>query len=128
VRRGKLPIRAGVALAKPLRAPVRTYEAGERPTSEVVQSSEKYRAIGGEMYARMNADKVKALRARRGMTRKDLADAAGISVATARNAERKVTVRASTVWKIARVFGLEARDIARPVRRPSERPRLYLVR
>jgi transcriptional regulator with XRE-family HTH domain len=79
------------------------------------------------MYARMNADKVKALRARRGMSRKDLADAAGISLSTARNAERGAMVRGRTVRKVAGVFGLRPQDIARPVRRRAGRPRLYLV-
>jgi DNA-binding XRE family transcriptional regulator len=80
------------------------------------------------MYARMNADKVKALRARRGMSRKDLAAAADISLETVKNAERKATVQAATVWKVARVFGLEARDIARPAHRPADRQHLRVVR
>jgi transcriptional regulator with XRE-family HTH domain len=80
------------------------------------------------MYARMYADKVKELRRRRGMGTRDLAIAAEISASTARRAERGAPVRAETVWKVAGVFGLEAQDIARPYRRPADRPRLYLVR
>ena len=79
------------------------------------------------MYARMNADKVRQLRARHGMSRKELADAAGICAATARNAERRGAVRYSTAWKVAGVFGLHPRDIARPGYRPGSRPQLYLV-
>jgi transcriptional regulator with XRE-family HTH domain len=80
------------------------------------------------MYAVMDADKVKQLRARNGMTRKDLADAAGISLSTARNVERKTMVTGATVWKVAGVFGLRPQDIARPVRRPADRPDLRVVR
>jgi transcriptional regulator with XRE-family HTH domain len=80
------------------------------------------------MYARMNVDKVKQLRARHGMSRKDLADAAGISLSTARRVERKATVQAATVWKVAGVFGLHPQDIARPAYRPSDRQHLRVVR
>ena len=77
------------------------------------------------MYARMDADKVRALRVRRGMCWRDLADAVGISEATARSVEREEAhVQKSTAKKVARVFGLEARNIARP----ASQPYLRLVR
>lgn len=79
------------------------------------------------MYAVMNSNRVRQLRKQRGMNRRDLATQAGISESTARRVERGSPVQASTVWKVAGVFGLEARDIARPVHQRVGRARLYLV-
>ena len=73
------------------------------------------------MYAVMNSERVRKLREEKGMSRRDLADAAGISESTARNAERAAVVASATAWKVASVFGLEARDIARPVDWPADR-------
>ena len=66
------------------------------------------------MYAIMYADKVKELREEKGLSRRGLAVAAGISESTARSVEREAAVQAKMAWKVARVFGVEARQIVRP--------------
>ena len=66
------------------------------------------------MYAVMYADKVKELREEKGLSRRGLAAAAGISESTARSVEREAAVQSATAWKVACVFGVEGRDIARP--------------
>jgi transcriptional regulator with XRE-family HTH domain len=82
------------------------------------------------VYGVMNADKVRQLRARKGMSKRDLAIAAGVSESTARRVELGARVQGETAWKVAGVFGLHPRDIGRPYRRPADRSkaRLYLVR
>jgi DNA-binding XRE family transcriptional regulator len=121
VRREGLPTRAaavarlGSLPAKPLsRAPI-VYEPSEGTTSAAdILSDWTIHENGGEMYAVMYADKVKELREEKGLSRRGLAVAAGISESTARSVEREAAVQSATAWKVARVFGVEGRDIARP--------------
>ena len=53
------------------------------------------------MYIEMYGDKVQELRSARGMSRRDLAAAAGISRSTARRAERAEPVRVRTAKAVA---------------------------
>jgi len=53
------------------------------------------------MYVEMHGDKVQELRSARGMSRRDLAAAAGISLSTAWRAERAEPVRVSTAKAVA---------------------------
>jgi transcriptional regulator with XRE-family HTH domain len=80
------------------------------------------------VYGVMNSKRVRELRRREGMSRRDLAIAAGISPSTARRVERGARVQGATAWKVAGVFGLHPHDIARPADWPADGPRLYLVR
>jgi len=80
------------------------------------------------VYGVVNSERVRQLRKREGMSKRDLAIAAGISLSTARRVERGAPVQPETVWKVAGVFGLHPQDIARAVRRPAERRGLHLVR
>ncbi len=57
------------------------------------------------MYVELYSERVKALREEQGMTKRDLAEAAGISKTTARNAERGLPVRSKTARKVAAALG-----------------------
>ena len=71
------------------------------------------------MYVELYAEKVRALREERGMSKRDLAAAAGISTTTARNAERGEPVRTKTARRVAVALGV--RPLQR-LGRPSHRP------
>jgi transcriptional regulator with XRE-family HTH domain len=71
------------------------------------------------MYVELYAERVKALREERGMTRRDLAGAAGVSPKTAGNAERSEPVRSKTARKVAVAFG---GDPPQRLGHPSQRP------
>ncbi len=58
------------------------------------------------MYVELYAEQVRALREERGMTKQDLAVAAGISKKTARNAERGEPVRTQTARRVAEALGV----------------------
>ena len=58
------------------------------------------------MYVELYPEKVKALREEQGMTKRDLAVAAGISKKTARNAERGEPVRTKTARSVATALGV----------------------
>jgi transcriptional regulator with XRE-family HTH domain len=51
-------------------------------------------------------ERVKALREEQGMTKRDLAEAAGISMTTARNAERGEPVRTKAARGVATALGV----------------------
>jgi transcriptional regulator with XRE-family HTH domain len=71
------------------------------------------------VYGKLLPERVKNLREERGMTKRDLAVAAGISATTARNAERGEPVRSKTASKVARALGVEpTQRLDRPARRP----------
>ena len=53
------------------------------------------------MYVEMHSDKVQELRSARGMSRRDLAAAAGISLSAARRVERAEPVRVRTAKAVA---------------------------
>ncbi len=59
------------------------------------------------MYVELYGERVKALREEQGMTKRDLAVAAGVSPKTARNAERGVPVRTKTARKVARALEVD---------------------
>ena len=61
----------------------------------------------GNTYIEMYPEKVKTLREDKGMSRRDLADAAGISVATARKAERGGRVAKGTARRVILALGEE---------------------
>ncbi len=70
------------------------------------------------MYAELYPERVKTLREERGMTKRDLAAAVGVSTTTARNAERGAPVRSKTASKVARALGVEPpQRLGRPARR-----------
>jgi DNA-binding XRE family transcriptional regulator len=60
-----------------------------------------------DVYVVMNTDRVKQLREQKGMTRRDLAAAVGISVFTARSVERENPVTFRTGRAVARALGVE---------------------
>ena len=63
-------------------------------------------------------ERVKTLREERGMTKRDLAAAAGVSKTAARNAERGEPVRSKTASRVARALGVEPpQRLGRPARR-----------
>jgi DNA-binding XRE family transcriptional regulator len=59
------------------------------------------------VYVVLYPDRVKNLREERGMTKRDLAAAAGVSTTTARNAGRGEPVRSKTAGKVARALEVE---------------------
>ena len=66
------------------------------------------------MYVKMNSERVQELREERGLSRRDLAGAAGISAETVRRAEREEPVRFSTGRAVADALGAEpSRDLGR---------------
>ena len=67
------------------------------------------------MYGVIDGEKLEALRAERGLSRHDLARAAGISAATVSKAERGNRVRGKTAWKVARVFDIHPSEMGHPV-------------
>ena len=71
------------------------------------------------MYVEMNPERVRALREEQGMTKRDLAAAAGISKTTARNTERGEPVRSKTARRVAAALGV---DPPQRLVRPSHRP------
>ena len=71
------------------------------------------------MYVELFPERVKSLREERGMSKRDLAVAAGISKTTGRNAERGEPVRSKTARKVAAVLGV---DPPQRLGRPSHRP------
>ena len=71
------------------------------------------------MRVAMNSEQVRSLREERGMTKKDLAAAAGISKTTARNAERGEPVRSKTARSVAAALGVNPPQLlGRPAHRP----------
>ena len=71
------------------------------------------------MYVELFPERVKALREERGMTKRDLAAAAGVSVTTARNAERGGPVRSKTARRVAAALGVDPpQRLGRPAYRP----------
>ena len=71
------------------------------------------------MYVELNAERVRALREEHGMTKRDLAAAAGISKTTMRNAERGVPVQCKTARKVAAALVVHPpQHLGRPSHRP----------
>ena len=59
------------------------------------------------MYVEMHGEQVRALREGRGMSKRDLAAAAGVSKTTMRNAERGEPVQTETARKVARALEVD---------------------
>ena len=71
------------------------------------------------MYVELYPERVKALRKERGMTKRDLAVAAGVSPKTAGTAERGEPVRSKTARKVAAALGVDPpQRLGRPANRP----------
>ena len=70
------------------------------------------------MYVEMYPEKVRALREERGMSKRDLAAAAGVSPKTAGNVESGEPVRSKTARKVAAALGI---DPPQPLGRPAHR-------
>ena len=71
------------------------------------------------MYVELYPKRVKALREERGMSKRDLATAAGVSKKTARNAKRGLPVRLKTARSVAAALGADPpQRIGRPAQRP----------
>jgi DNA-binding transcriptional regulator YiaG len=66
------------------------------------------------MYGVMDGEKIQEMRQGRGLSRRQLAQEAGISMNTLRSGERGERVRAATARRVARVFELHPREIGRP--------------
>ena len=71
------------------------------------------------MYVQLYPERVKTLREERGMSKRDLAAAAGVCPTTARNAERGTPVQSNTAFKVAAALGV---DPPQRLGRPSYRP------
>ena len=70
------------------------------------------------MYVVLYAERVKALRGGRGMSKRDLAAAAGISTITAGNAKRGAPVRFKTARNVAAALGFDPpQRLGRPAHR-----------
>jgi DNA-binding transcriptional regulator YiaG len=67
-----------------------------------------------EMYGVMDGEKIEAMRQERGLSRRGLAERAGLTVETVARVERGERVRRATGWKVARVFGTHPSEIGRP--------------
>jgi transcriptional regulator with XRE-family HTH domain len=66
----------------------------------------------------MDGEKIEAMRQERGLSPRELAQAAGISMSTLRRVERGGRVRGRTGRRVARVFGVHPSEIAvRPAKR-----------
>jgi transcriptional regulator with XRE-family HTH domain len=65
------------------------------------------------VYAVMDGEKIRAMRQREGLSRRELAERAGIAESTVGNVERSERVRAKTGWKVACVFGAHPKEIGR---------------
>jgi transcriptional regulator with XRE-family HTH domain len=59
------------------------------------------------VYVKMNTERVRELREAKGLSKRGLASAAGISAETVRRAEREEPVFFSTGRKVAEVLGVE---------------------
>ena len=59
------------------------------------------------MYVVMNGERVRNLREEKGLSKRGLAAAAGVSVKTARNVEREVPVAFRTGRAVANALGVE---------------------
>ena len=71
------------------------------------------------MYVELYGENVKALREEWGMTKRDLAEAAGISTTTARNAERGEPVSVPTARSVAAVLRVNPpQRLGQPANRP----------
>jgi transcriptional regulator with XRE-family HTH domain len=66
------------------------------------------------MYGVMDGEKIEAMRQERGLSRRELAEKAGISMSTMRRVEHGGRVRGRTGWRVARVFGKHPNEIGRP--------------
>jgi DNA-binding XRE family transcriptional regulator len=66
------------------------------------------------MYAVMDGEKIQEMRAERGLSRRQFAQAVGLAQSTLRSAEQGGTVRLLTVRKLAAYFGTQPKEIARP--------------
>ncbi len=71
------------------------------------------------MYVELHPERMRALREEQGMSKRDLAVAAGISKKTARNAERGEPVRAKTARRVAEALVVHPlQRLGRPAHRP----------
>jgi transcriptional regulator with XRE-family HTH domain len=66
------------------------------------------------VYAIMEGEKIRAMRQREGLSRRELAERAGIAESTVGSVERSERVKAKTGWKVALVFGVHPKEIGRP--------------
>jgi transcriptional regulator with XRE-family HTH domain len=66
------------------------------------------------VYGVMDGEKIRAMRQERGLSRGELAQAAGVSAETVARVERGDRVLARTGWRVARVFGMRPSEIGRP--------------
>jgi transcriptional regulator with XRE-family HTH domain len=72
------------------------------------------------VYVLMNSERVEELREAKGLSKRDLAVAAGISATTAERAESGEPVRFSTGRKVAAALGVESSQTpGRPLRQRS---------
>jgi transcriptional regulator with XRE-family HTH domain len=70
------------------------------------------------VFVEMYGEQVRALREGRGMSKRDLANAAGVSPKTARNAERGEPVRTKTARGVATALGVyPLQRLGRPAHR-----------
>ncbi len=72
----------------------------------------------------MNGRRVEELREEKGLSRKELAEAAGISEAALRSVVREERVMVRTAKKVGTVLGVDPRAIAQVYYAPEEAPRV----
>jgi transcriptional regulator with XRE-family HTH domain len=62
---------------------------------------------GTNLYVVMNSERVEELREEKGLSKRDLAGVAGVSVSTAKRVERKLAVMFRTGRAVAKALGVE---------------------
>jgi transcriptional regulator with XRE-family HTH domain len=71
------------------------------------------------VFVQLYPERVKTLREEQGMSKRDLAAAAGVSKTTVRNAERGTPVRSKTAFSVAEALGVHPpQRLGRPAHRP----------
>jgi transcriptional regulator with XRE-family HTH domain len=79
------------------------------------------------VYAVMNSKRLEELREEKGLSKRELAEAAGISMKTLRRVESEKPVRKATAWKVAGVFGVHPRSIGQSYWKPEMAARMGAV-
>jgi transcriptional regulator with XRE-family HTH domain len=68
------------------------------------------------VFVAIDGPRARARREQRGMARRELAKAAGLSGATVANLERSANVRLRSARRLAAAFGVRPQEVGRPVR------------
>jgi transcriptional regulator with XRE-family HTH domain len=67
------------------------------------------------VFVAIDGPRARALRETRGMSRRELAEVAGLAKPTLRGVEKRANVRRRRARNVAAAFGLRPRELGRPV-------------